>query len=151
MQRAFQCVLTACVTLALSATVAFGDGAATLPDVTGRRSNYPESTLSALPKETIAEIESTGASVVLPASIPFGTNSQLSQVYSEWYRKGYAFAFVTGMGHLPDQISRQDQPEVEQAKVLGWFDGNTAGRLAKRLKDIDSALGGIRSNRLKNP
>ncbi len=123
-----------------------GPNNATLPDVTGRRSNYPESTLSALPKETVAEIESRAVGVALPASIPFGTNSQLRRIYSEWYQTGYAFAFVTGMGHLPDQISRHDRPEVEQAKILGWFDGNTAGRLARRVKDIDSAVSGIMTN-----
>ena len=112
-----------------------------VPEITTERANYPESALASLPSETVAEIEEFSASVALPDSIPLRDDEDVRQVYMAWYRKGYAFAFVTGAGHLRDQISRQERPQAEQAKVLGWFDGNSAGRLARRLSDIEAALG----------
>lgn len=111
----------------------------------------PNSTLAALPRETMAEIESFSQRVSVPDSMPFSRTEDSGRAYSEWYRKGYAFAFVTGTECLRDQVSRDNQPEIERAKVLGWFDGNSAGGLARRLKEIDSAVGRVRSNRLNNP
>ena len=111
----------------------------------------PVSTLSALPEETIDEIESFSQNVSVPDSIPFPRNGEVGRAYSEWYRKGYAFAFVTGTECLRDQVSRESQPEVERAKIMGWFDGNSAGGLARRLREIDSAVGRVRSNRPNNP
>ena len=111
----------------------------------------PKSTLAALPRETTDEIESFSQSVIVPDSIPFSRNEEAGRAYSEWYRKGYAFAYVTGTECLRDQVSRDNQAEVERAKMLGWFDGNSAGGLARRLKEIDSAVGRVKSNRLNNP
>ena len=111
----------------------------------------PKSTLAALPRETIDEIESFSQSVAVPDSTPFRRNEEAGRAYSEWYRKGYAFAYVTGLEYLRDQVSRDNQPEVERAKMLGWFDGNSAGGLARSLKEIDSAVGRIRSKRPNNP
>jgi hypothetical protein len=121
----------------------------TWPDITRRRTNYPESALASLPSETIAEIERFSASVVEPDTVSFRKTAESRREYLAWYRKGYAFAFITGAGHLRDQVSRHDQPEVEQAKVLGWFDGNSSGRLARRLKDIDAAVGKGAANHTK--
>jgi hypothetical protein len=114
-------------------------------NTTGQQSNYPDSALSGLPSETIAKIESFSVNVSVPDSIPFGNNEELRRVYSEWYRKGYAFAFVTGTEHLRDQRYRNDR--LERAKALGWFDGNGAGGLAKRREDIESAIDRIKTNR----
>ncbi len=111
-------------------------------NITGQPSNYPDSELSGLPSETIAKIESFSVKVAVPTSIPFGSNEELGRVYSEWYRKGYAFAFVTGRPHLRDWLYRDDR--LERVKALGWFDGNSAGGLAKRLEDIESAMVGLR-------
>lgn len=111
----------------------------------------PKSTLAALPRESIEEIELFSQSVTVPGSVPFSGNEEASRAYSEWYRKGYAFAYVTGTECLRDQVSRDNQPEAERAKMLGWFDGNSAGGLARRLKEIDSAVGRVRSNRSNSP
>lgn len=108
-----------------------------------------KSSLAALPRETIDEIELFSQSVTVPDSMPFSRNEEAGRAYSEWYRKGYAFAYVTGTECLPDQVSRDNQPEVERAKMLGWFDGNSAGGLARRLADIDSAVGRINTNGAK--
>lgn len=111
----------------------------------------PQATLAALPKETTDEIELFSQSVAVPGSIPFSGNEEAGRAYSQWYRKGYAFAYVTGTECLRDQVSRDNQPEAERAKMLGWFDGNSAGGLARRLKEIDSAVGRVRSNRPNAP
>jgi hypothetical protein len=108
-------------------------------DTTSRRTNYPESAFTTLSPEILTRIDSFAVGVPSPNTIPFTDDEALRDVYSQWYRKGYAFAFVTGAGHLRDQISRHDLPKVEQAKILGWFDGNSAGRLAKRTNDIKGA------------
>ena len=108
-------------------------------DTTGRRTNYPESAFASLSTETINRIDSCASNTPLPDPTPFAGDEALRDVYSQWYRKGYAFAFVTGAGHLRDQISRHDLPKEEQVKILGWFDGNSAGRLAKRTNDIKGA------------
>jgi hypothetical protein len=112
-------------------------------------SDYPESVLSALPQETLAEVMAFANSVSLPVSTPFGTNEHLRQVYLEWYQTGYAFAFITANQHVRDWGYHDDQ--LEKAKFLGWFDGNSAGGLAKRLKDIDSAARQIGSNHSSDP
>jgi len=111
----------------------------------------PKSTLSALPRESIDEIESFSQRVTVPDTVPFSGNEEAGRAYSEWYRKGYAFAYLTGTEYLRDQVSRDSQPETERAKMLGWFDGNSAGGLARRLKAIDSAVDGVRSHRSNNP
>jgi hypothetical protein len=108
-------------------------------DPTGRRTNYPASAFASLSTETIKRIDSFASDVPLPDPIPFSEDEALRDLYLQWYRKGYAFAFVTGAGHLRDQISRHDLPKSEQVKILGWFDGNSAGRLAKRANDIKGA------------
>jgi hypothetical protein len=111
----------------------------------------PRSTLAALPRETTDEIELFSQSVTVPGSMPFSGNEEAGRAYAQWYRKGYAFAYVTGTECLRDHVSRDNQPEVDRARMLGWFDGNSAGGLARRLKEIDSAVGRVRSNRPNNP
>ena len=138
-------------TLGLLGCSSSSKSASSSRSVTGQQNSDPTSALSVLPKETIARIESTSAGVALPISRPFETNSELSRVYSEWYRKGYAFAFVTGNEQLRDQVSRAELPETERVKILGWFDGNSAGGLARRLNDIDSAVGRVMTNRSHTP
>jgi len=106
---------------------------------------YPESALSELARETFASVESFSANVAVPESPPFESNKQLNQLYCEWYRRGYAFAYVTGQQHIPDWSYHEDK--AERAKLTGWFDGNSAGGLARRLKDIDSAVDRVMTNR----
>ena len=140
-------LFAACLLVGCSSSGRNGTNATIIPV----QSIDPKSTLAALPRETIDKIESFSQSMTMPDSIPFPRNEEGSRAYSEWYRKGYAFAYVTGTECLRDQVSRDNLSEVERAKMLGWFDGNSAGGLARRLSEIDSAVGRVRSNRLNSP
>jgi len=99
---------------------------------------YPDSALSALPIKVAEELNAFSSTVTLPQPIRFKDTEELGRVYSEWYRKGYAFAFITGKAHVREWSDRADT--FENAKSLGWFDGNSAGGLARRQRDVDSAF-----------
>ena len=109
----------------------------------------PALVLAALPDQRVVEITSFSSKVSVPDVIPWPKGSEAGLVYEQWYRVGYAFAFVTGEQWLRDQVSRRDKLETERAKFRGWFDGNSAGGLAKRLSDAESAMGQIMSNRAR--
>src|SRR5215467_11700513 len=64
----------------------------------------PESTISALSSDSIAQIESYSQSVAEPKDVPFPSNEASRRAYLEWYRKGYAYAFITGKTWLRDQV-----------------------------------------------
>jgi len=121
------------------------------PETASAQSIDPKSTLAALPKELADHIESFSQSMIVPDSMPLSAKEELSRVYSEWYRKGYAFAYVSGTECLRGQVPLDYQPDAERAKILGWFDGNSAGGLARRLKEIDSALDRVKASRADNP
>jgi hypothetical protein len=99
---------------------------------------YPESVLLNLPAETASQIKSLSATVVAPHSIHFEGTEGCQEVYQDWYRVGYAFAYIIGkeqVGAWPNTVNR-----VEKAKFCGWFDGNSAGALARDLKSNNSTI-----------
>ena len=106
-----------------------------------------EDAFAGLPGETLAAVNAYIATVSVPEISSFRNNAELAQAYSDGYRKGYAFAYVTGKGYLRDQASQQGRSELDNTRLLGWFDGNNAGRLTRRLAEIVSAVGRIQSNR----
>jgi hypothetical protein len=122
-----------------------GDPDAT--SLTGKEFAYPYSVVCSLPSDTIADIEKLSLQVAVPESSPSTENDELRRAYCEWYRTGYAFAFVTGTGYLRDW--RYVADPRERAMVQGWFDGNSAGALARRLREIDSVFSQISSNFLQ--
>ena len=113
-------------------------------DAIERKNKYPESVLESLTANTRTAIEAFTTKVPTPNALPIGNNKSLQKVYLDWYRRGYAFVFVTGIEHVRDQITRLEQPEEEKIKVIGWFDGNLAGGLASRIEGVRSAVDKIR-------
>ena len=114
-------------------------------NVDGLLNDDPVLVLQALSNEVVANIRAYGLQVSVPERNPFVDDESLSQVYTEWYRTGYAFAFVTGVPRMRDQVSREARPGLDRAKFSGWFDGNDAGRLVRWRTDIESALERLRS------
>ena len=107
-----------------------------------------DSLMAALSMIKAAELEATASQVALPSKLPFPGNPDLRQVYSEWFRKGYAYAVVTGSENLRDQVARSS--DRERAKASGWFDGNSAGSLARRSGEIERTIGAL-TNQLTTP
>jgi len=109
---------------------------------------------SVLPRATVAKIKSYGQSVRVPEQRPFPMSEAAERAYSEGYREGYAYAFVTGNLCVSDEIPRADESATQQAKVLGWFDSISAGGLASIMRVADSHLKAMpraSSNRQSNP
>ncbi len=109
-----------------------------LPQPSRAAKKYPESVLSGLSPQALAQVYNVSTNVVVPDQVTFGNGEELRKIYSQWYRLGFAFAYVTGVEHLRDWAYR---PTVyERAKVAGWYDGNSAGALARHQADLDSAF-----------
>lgn len=94
--------------------------------------------MATLSEDQAAEIEALKKLVLLPHNPPFKNERELSQIYSEWFCRGYAYVIVTGLEHLPDQVARSIG--TERAKAMGWFAGNSAGGLARRSREIESRI-----------
>lgn len=114
-------------------------------DIDPANSTDPGSVLASLSHETLREIESIGATVELPERMPFNGRDELRRRYCEWYRKGFAVAFVTRMRHQrPHYFLNPDMTEAYRAKCAGWYDGNAAGAASLLRKDL---LEGFRRTR----
>ncbi len=139
------------IALLFSLSVAALTGCSTgNPDVGPKKTQEvrsPESALREVTAAQAAEIESIAADLQAPTSNRWNTNQQLAEVYSEWYRKGYAYAFVTGIQQLRDQQYRDSTSD--RAKFDGWYNGNGAGGLARRTKDIEAAAQRLESKQKK--
>ena len=107
----------------------------------------PESALRQVTPNQAAEIEAMAIDVQFPVPSLWTTNRQLAVIYSDWYRKGYAYAFVTGIQQLRDQYYRDSTSD--RAKFDGWYNGNGAGGLARRTKDIEAAAQRMESKQKK--
>ncbi len=110
-----------------------------VPSPTGPPKKYPESALSALSPQALAQVYTVSTNVVVPEQVPVPEGPELRKIYSDWYRLGFAFAYVTGVKHLRDWGYRSTV--YERAKIAGWYDGNSAGALARREADLNAAFG----------
>jgi hypothetical protein len=107
----------------------------------------PEFVLRQVTAAQAAEIESISVNAQVPTFNPWKTNQQLAIIYSEWYRKGYAYSFVTGIQQLRDWQYRDSTSE--RARLDGWYNGNGAGGLARRVKEIEAAAQRLESQQKK--
>lgn len=94
--------------------------------------------MAKLSEDQAAELEALKKLVLLPHNTPFKNERELSQIYSEWFCRGYAYVIVTGLEYLPDQVARS--VDTERAKAMGWFAGNSEGGLARRSREIESRI-----------
>jgi len=106
------------------------------PGVTEPDYSDPNLVLQKLSVDKTMEISSFISQVKLPDSIP-NRDQEFRDAYLEWYRKGYAFAFITGTECLRDQLARDG---FEKSKMDGWFDGNRAGSLAWLKKELERKI-----------
>ena len=100
----------------------------------------PAEFLSSLPSNELAAIKTYSTNISTPRSNQFAANPEAEASYSEWYKAGYAYAYVTGSHWLyPPQLRRKNEDNEslsETAKHVGWFSGNSDGYLAGLKKHL---------------
>lgn len=106
-----------------------------------------DSLMAALSSKKAGEIEAVASKVPLPDKLPFPENPELRKIYSDWFRNGYAYAILSGAESLRDQVARNS--DRERAKAAGWFDGNSAGSLARRSKEMETTIKALTTDQLK--
>jgi len=75
--------------------------------------------------------------VELPKGSPGKEDTKIGKIYATWYRRGYAYAYVTVIPHTGHAHPRPESPR--DAMLGGWFAGNRDGDVARQNESIDNA------------